>query len=693
MIQLIVLLPLLAAAIAGLGNKALGKIPAKIVTTGALFAACAMSWPIFISFLTGHAEPYVAPVFTWIESGSFDAQWALRVDTMTAVMLVVITSVSSLVHLYSWGYMDEEPDQPRFFAYLSLFTFAMLMLVTANNLLQMFFGWEGVGLASYLLIGFWFRKPSANAAAIKAFVVNRVGDLGFMMGIFGTYLVFNTISIPEILEMAPSMAGSTIGFLGHRFDTMTVLCLLLFIGAMGKSAQFFLHTWLPDAMEGPTPVSALIHAATMVTAGVYMVCLLSPIYEYAPGASQIIAIIGAITALFAATVGLTQNDIKRVIAYSTCSQLGYMFFAAGVGAYQAAMFHLFTHAFFKALLFLGAGSVIHGMHHEQDMRKMGGLWKLLPVTYAVMTIGTIAITGLGIPGVGGFAGFYSKDSIIESAYASAASGHSAIGMFAFFVGIIAAGLTAYYSWRLVFMTFHNKPVWKEEEVHAHHADDHASHAQLETHSEPVADAHAHDDHAHDDHGHHGPLKPHESPWVMLVPLILLSVGAVAAGFVFAPHFIGHHEHEFWRGAIFVGEHNHVLHESHEVPTWVKWSPLILTLIGTAFAYWIYVAREGMGRRMAERNGVVYRFLYNKWYFDELYDFVFVRGFRAIGNFFWKICDVKIIDGLGPNGAAWASLKSAARLGKIQSGYVYHYAFVMLLGVAGLLTFAILAWGA
>ena len=366
------------------------------------------------------------------------------------------------------------------------------------------------------------------------------------------------------------------------------------------------------------------------------------------------------------------------------------------------MFHLFTHAFFKALLFLGAGSVIHGMHHEQDMRKMGGLWKLLPVTYAVMTIGTIAITGLGIPGVGGFAGFYSKDSIIESAFAAATTGHSAVGLFAFFIGIFAAGLTSYYSWRLVFMTFHNKPVWKEEG--AHHADDHATHAQLETHSEPLPDADdhghghavahaAHDDHAHDDHGQHGPLHPHESPWVMLLPLILLSVGAVAAGLVFAPYFIGHHEGEFWRGAIFIGEGNHVLHESHEVPTWVKWSPLILTLIGAAFAVWIYVLREGMAKRMAARNGLVYRFLYNKWWFDEAYDFIFVRGARAVGEVFYKVGDVKIIDGLGPNGAAWASLKSAGWLSKFQSGFVYYYAFVMLLGVAGLLTFAILAWGA
>ena len=416
-IQIIVFLPLLAALVAGLGARLIGKVPAKVVTTGALFTSCALSWPIFVSFLSGSAEASVVPVLQWVRSGDLDFSWALRVDTLTAVMLVVITSVSALVHLYSWGYMDEDPDQPRFFAYLSLFTFAMLMLVTADNLVQMFFGWEGVGLASYLLIGFWFRKPSANAAAMKAFVVNRVGDLGFMMGIFGTFLVFGTVSIPAILTAAPGMAGSTIGFLGYRFDTMTVLCILLFIGAMGKSAQLGLHTWLPDAMEGPTPVSALIHAATMVTAGVFMVCRLSPMFETSPVALGFVTAVGAATCFFAATVGTTQTDIKRVIAYSTCSQLGYMFFAAGVGAYGAAMFHLFTHAFFKALLFLGAGSVIHAMHHEQDMRYYGGLRKHIPLTFWAMMMGTLAITGVGIVDVAGFAGFYSNDAILDAAFA------------------------------------------------------------------------------------------------------------------------------------------------------------------------------------------------------------------------------------------------------------------------------------
>src|SRR6476469_5292669 len=477
MIQAIVFLPLLAAIIAGLGNRLLGNLPAKLLTTGALFVSMFLSWPIFIGFLNGTQHSDVHQVFTWIASGDMQVSWALRVDALTAVMLVVVTSVSALVHLYSWGYMAEDDSQPRFFAYLSLFTFAMLMLVTADNLVQMFFGWEGVGLASYLLIGFWFRKPSANKAAIKAFVVNRVGDLGFMLGIFGTYLVFGTVSIPEILAAAPGMAGSTIGFLGHRVDTMDVLCILLFIGAMGKSAQLGLHTWLPDAMEGPTPVSALIHAATMVTAGVFMVCRLSPMFEAAPIALMFVTFTGAATCLFAATVGTTQWDIKRVIAYSTCSQLGYMFFAAGVGAYNAAMFHLFTHAFFKALLFLGAGSVIHAMHHEQDMRYYGALRKEIPLTFWAMMAGTLAITGVGIYEVGGFAGYHSKDAILEVSWARGTE----MAHFAFWLGAFAALLTSFYSWRLIFLTFFGKPRWAQSE-HIQHA---------------VHDAHGHADSDHD----------------------------------------------------------------------------------------------------------------------------------------------------------------------------------------------------
>src|SRR5687768_7701889 len=497
----------------------IGNVAAKLVTTGALFVSCALSWPIFLGFLSGDLTAYVEPVMTWIRSGDMSVDWSLRVDTLTSVMLVVVTTVSALVHLYSWGYMAEDPSQPRFFAYLSLFTFAMLMLVTADNLIQMFFGWEGVGLASYLLIGFWYHKPSANAAALKAFVVNRVGDFGFSLGIFGTFLVFGTVSIPAILEAAPGMAGTTIGFLGARVDTMTLLCLLLFVGAMGKSAQLGLHTWLPDAMEGPTPVSALIHAATMVTAGVFMVCRLSPMFETSETALAIVAIVGAATALFAATVGTVQNDIKRVIAYSTCSQLGYMFFAAGVGAYGAAMFHLFTHAYFKALLFLSAGSVIHAMHHEQDMRFYGALRKEIPFTFWAMVAGTLAITGVGMFGIG-FAGFFSKDAILESAFASG----SVSGTVAFFIGAFAALLTSFYSWRLIFLTFFGKARWAGSE-HIQHAVHHVH----EDAGEIAADHDSASDHAvkvsEGTAGYH----PHESPLTILVPLALLSLGAIAAG--------------------------------------------------------------------------------------------------------------------------------------------------------------------
>jgi len=654
--------PLVGAAIAGLFGRRIGDVASQTVTTGLLLVSCAIAWTVFYNHTWGHMEAFTVRLLPFINIGDFQSAWSIRIDALSAVMLVVVTTVSALVHIYSWGYMAEDPDRPRFFAYLSLFTFAMLALVTAADFMQLFFGWEGVGLASYLLIGFWYKKDTASAAAIKAFVVNRVGDFGFALGIMTVFWMFGTIEFAELFPMIADKAGTTWSFLGRDWSALDLAGALLFVGAMGKSAQFLLHTWLPDAMEGPTPVSALIHAATMVTAGVYMVCLLSPIYEYAPIASQIIAVTGAVTAMFAATVGLAQNDIKRVIAYSTCSQLGYMFFAAGVGAYQGAMFHLFTHAFFKALLFLGAGSVIHGMHHEQDMRKMGGLMKYLPITYAVMTIGTIAITGLGIPGVGGFAGFYSKDSIIESAFASAASGHSPVAYFAFIVGLMAAGLTAYYSWRLIIMTFHGKPHWN------HEGGDHHAHA--------------------DDGHHHGPFTPHESPPVMLAPLIVLSIGAIFAGWYFAPEFIGHHEAEFWRGAIFVASDNHVLHDSHDVPTWVKWAPLVLTLIGSLVAVWVYGLREGMARRMADRGGPLHAFLYNKWYFDELYQATFVRGAKALGDLFWKIGDVKIIDGLGPNGIAWLSQRVGGRLSRLQSGYVYHYAFVMLLGVAGLIAFAI-----
>lgn len=668
-ILLIVFLPLLAALIAGLGNRALGNTLAKSITTGALFISCALSWPIFLSFVGGSAEPQVVQVLHWVQSGSLTFDWALRVDTLTAIMLVVITSVSALVHLYSWGYMSEDPDQPRFFAYLSLFTFAMLMLVTADNLVQMFFGWEGVGLASYLLIGFWFKKPSANAAAIKAFVVNRVGDLGFMLGIFGVYLVFNTVSIPEILVRAPAMAGSTIGFLGMQWDTLTILCILLFIGAMGKSAQLGLHTWLPDAMEGPTPVSALIHAATMVTAGVFMVCRLSPLFETSEVAMNIVTYVGAATCFFAATVGLTQWDIKRVIAYSTCSQLGYMFFAAGIGAYNAAMFHLFTHAFFKALLFLGAGSVIHAMHHEQDMRYYGALRKHIPLTFWAMMAGTLAITGVGVYWFhAGFAGFHSKDAILEAAYAS---GKSA-GMFAFWTGVVAALMTSFYSWRLMFLTFYGKPRWAGSE-HIQHSvhDDHHGHGD-----------HGHGRAKHDDGtaGYH----PHESPLAMLIPLGVLTLGAVFAGWVFSHAYLD--SAEFWGSSIFYNEH--LMHAMHEVPLWVKLSATVVMLIGLSSAWYAYIVNPGLPAKFVALFKPVHTFVYNKWFFDELYNLIFVRPAFWLGEKFWKLGDIGLIDRFGPNGSAWVVQQGSRIASKLQTGYLYSYALVMLLGLTAAISWVL-----
>ncbi|WP_324075798.1 MAG: NADH-quinone oxidoreductase subunit L [Erythrobacter sp.] len=667
-ILIIVFAPLLASLIAGLGNRMIGNVAAKSVTTAGLFLAAGLSWPIFLGFLCGTATAEVVPVLKWVQSGTLTFDWALRVDTMTAIMLVVINSVSALVHLYSWGYMEEDPDQPRFFAYLSLFTFAMLMLVTADNLVQMFFGWEGVGLASYLLIGFWFKKPSAGAAAIKAFVVNRVGDLGFMLGIFGTYLVFQTTSISEILAAAPGMSGSTITFVGMRLYTMDILCILLFIGAMGKSAQLGLHTWLPDAMEGPTPVSALIHAATMVTAGVFMVCRLSPMFETAPTALTIVTIVGAATCFFAATIGTTQWDIKRVIAYSTCSQLGYMFFAAGVGAYGAAMFHLFTHAFFKALLFLGAGSVIHAMHHEQDMRYYGGLRKHIPLTFWAMMAGTLAITGVGILGVFGFAGFYSKDAILEAAYAR----HNGAGQFAFWAGAIAALLTSFYSWRLMFLTFWGKPRWEQSE-HIQHA--------------------VHDDHAHGHDHHHAHASedgtagyhPHESPLPMLLPLGILGLGAVLAGFVFHHQFID--DPAFWGEAIFYNEG--LIHAMHAVPLWVKLTASAVMLLGLAGSYLAYIAKPELPGKFVSAFGPLHNFVFRKWYFDELYDAIFVKPAFALGRVFWKFGDIGTIDRFGPNGIAWVVERSAVAAKSVQSGYVYTYALIMLLGLVAAITYVLL----
>jgi NADH-quinone oxidoreductase subunit L len=664
-ILLIVFLPLLAAIIGGLGNRALGNTVVKVLTTGALLIACALSWPIFLGFVSGQSHEHTVPVLQWVQSGALKFDWAFRVDTLTAIMLVVVTTVSALVHVYSWGYMDEDPDQPRFFAYLSLFTFAMLMLVTADNLVQMFFGWEGVGLASYLLIGFWFKKPSASAAAIKAFVVNRVGDLGFMLGIFGTFLVFNTVSIPEILVRAPAMAGSTIHFLGGEWDTMTILCILLFIGAMGKSAQLGLHTWLPDAMEGPTPVSALIHAATMVTAGVFMVCRLSPMFETSPTAMAVVTAVGAATLFFAATIGTTQWDIKRVIAYSTCSQLGYMFVAAGVGAPGAAMFHLFTHAFFKALLFLGAGSVIHAMHHEQDMRYYGGLRKHIPLTFWAMTIGTLAITGVGVVGLFGFAGFYSKDAILEAAFGA----HTSIGMFGFWMGLGAALLTSFYSWRLVFLTFFGKPRWDQSE--------HIQHAVHDDH-------HAHGHAKHDDGtaGYH----PHESPIAMLIPLGVLSLGAVIAGFLFHHEFVSAGTGHFWQGTVAFSEE--LIHHMHGVPTWVKWAPFGVMITGLAIAWYGYIANPGFPAKFASVIKPIYTFVYNKWYFDELYDRIFVRPAFWLGDKFWKLGDIGLIDRFGPNGSAWVVAQGSRLASKLQTGFLYSYALVMLMGLTLAITWVL-----
>ncbi|MGQ4273035.1 NADH-quinone oxidoreductase subunit L [Terrihabitans sp. B22-R8] len=614
----------------------------EIVTTGLVMLSALLSWVAFFQYGVGEEAATRIQVLSWITSGALQIDWALRIDTMTVVMLVVVNTVSALVHLYSTGYMHEDPQRPRFFTYLSLFTFAMLMLVTSDNLVQMFFGWEGVGLASYLLIGFWYTKPSASAAAIKAFVVNRVGDFGFALGIFAIFVIFGSVSFDTIFADAPAKAEATISFLGWgEANAMTVICLLLFMGAMGKSAQFGLHTWLPDAMEGPTPVSALIHAATMVTAGVFMVARMSPLFELSEFALQVVIFFGATTAIFAATVGLVQNDIKRVIAYSTCSQLGYMFVALGVGAYSAGMFHLFTHAFFKALLFLGAGSVIHAMHHEQDMRRMGGIRRLIPLTYWMMIIGTLALTGFGIPGFTGTAGFYSKDAIIEAAYASEVP----IATYAFILTVVAALFTSFYSWRLIFLTFHGAP-----------------RAPFETMKHV-----------------------HESPRVMTVPLIVLGAGALFAGVAFYGNFLGHHYAEFWKGTLAGGDHPEIIEHMHHVPLWVKLSPFAMMTLGFLGAYYCYIVNPRVPVELARRHDVLYRFLLNKWYVDEVYDAVFVRPAKWLGRFLWKTGDGRIIDGFGPNGIAARVLDVTRGVVQIQSGYLYHYAFAMLIGVAGLFT--------
>ncbi len=704
MATIILLAPLLGALICGFGWRLIGERAGQVIATALVFLAAALSWVIF---LTHDGQMYQVVLMRWIESGSLSTEWAIRIDRLTAIMLVVVNTVSALVHLYSFGYMAHDDNwnhhehyKARFFAYLSFFTFAMLTLVTSDNLVQMFFGWEGVGVASYLLIGFYYRKPSANAAAIKAFVVNRVGDFGFALGIMALFFLVDSIRFDDVFAAAPQLAQTNVSFLWTEWNAANLIGVLLFIGAMGKSAQLGLHTWLPDAMEGPTPVSALIHAATMVTAGVFLVCRMSPLYEFAPDAQTMIVVLGATTAFFAATVGLVQNDIKRVIAYSTCSQLGYMFVAAGVGVYSAAMFHLFTHAFFKAMLFLGAGSVIHAMHHEQDMRNYGGLWKKIPLTFAAMMIGTLAITGVGIPLTHiGFAGFLSKDAIIESAWVGSS--------YAFWLLVVAACFTSFYSWRLIFLTFFGKPRGD------HHAYDHA----------------------------------HESPKSMLIPLGVLALGAIFSGMVWYNSFFGDHDkvaswfgiphHEATShegeshaaataehgaapqaadeagahaggagveghaevaalgpiGAIYIGPENHVIDEAHHAPVWVKVSPFVAMVLGFLTAVLFYLVKPSLPAALARSQRPLYLFLLNKWYFDELFDAIFVRPARRLGHFLWKRGDGAVIDG-AINGLALGIIPALTRLaGRAQSGYIFHYAFAMFLGIAILITWMTLTGGA
>jgi len=618
---------------------AAGTGAAELITTALLFVSAALSWITFVNvgFLKQDLLVHVLP---WISSGDLQIAWSLRVDTLTAVMLVVVTTVSSLVHLYSVGYMDEDPHRPRFFAYLTLFTFAMLMLVTSDNLVQLFFGWEGVGLASYLLIGFWYQKPSANAAAIKAFVVNRVGDFGFSLGIFAVFMLIGSTDFETIFHAAPGLTGKTINFLGWHADALTLTCLLLFMGAMGKSAQFLLHTWLPDAMEGPTPVSALIHAATMVTAGVFMVARLSPLFELAPNAQAFVMLIGGTTAFFAATIGLVQNDIKRIVAYSTCSQLGYMFVAMGAGAYSVGMFHLFTHAFFKALLFLGSGSVIYAMHHEQDIRNMGGLKDKIPFTYVAMVIGTLALTGFPLT-----AGYFSKDAIIESAFVA----QNPFAFYGFLMTVIAACLTSFYSWRLIFKTFHGRP--------------------------------------HDQHHYEA---AHEAPLWMLVPLGVLAAGSILAGFPFKELFAGHGIEEFFRESVKM--HPHIIEEMHHIPATIAYLPTVMMVVGFVVAWLFYIQRPYLPVELASQHPLLYKFLLNKWYFDELYDVIFVRPAKWLGRFLWKKGDGFVIDGFGPDGVSARVLDVTRNVVRLQTGYLYHYAFVMLIGVAGLITWFMFGLG-
>ncbi len=634
-----IFLPLVGAIIVGFFGRWLGDRLSQLITCAGVLAAAACAVVLFVDVaLHGHNQ--IVHLLAWIDTGDLQVEWALRFDTLSAVMVAVVTVVSSMVHVYSVGYMSHDASKPRFMAYLSVFTFFMLMLVSADNFVQLFFGWEGVGLASYLLIGFWYDRPSANAAAIKAFVVNRVGDFGFALGIFAVYTLFNSLQFDTVFAAAPDVSHNTMHFLSWDFDALTVTCILLFIGAMGKSAQIGLHTWLPDAMEGPTPVSALIHAATMVTAGVFMLARLSPLFEYSQTALNLVVIIGGTTAIFAATVGMAQNDIKRVIAYSTCSQLGYMFFAAGVSAYSGAIFHLMTHAFFKALLFLGAGSVIHAMSGEQDMRKMGGIWKMVPVTYVLMWIGSLALAG--IPP---FAGYYSKDKIIEAAYAAG----TGVGMYAFWLGILAAFLTAFYSWRLIFMTFHGKPRAGTEVMH----------------------------------------HVHESPPVMILPLFVLAAGACLAGYLAKDYFVGEASAEFWKDSILVLPGHDALANSENVPGWVSILPLVVAVAGIFLAWVAYVAVPSLPSLVTRTFRPIYLLFLNKWYFDEIYDVLLVRPAMALGSFFWKWGDGTMIDGLGPDGVSSTARNIGVLASRLQTGYIYHYAFAMLIGVVALVSWYLL----
>ena len=629
-------LPLLASIISGFFGKFIGDRNSEIITSIFVSISALLSLILFYQVIVnGYANNVV--IATWINSGTLDVNWSIKVDALSSVMLIVVTLVSSLVHIYSIGYMSHDPHKPRFMAYLSLFTFAMLTLVTSDNFLQLFFGWEGVGLCSYFLIGFWYKKDSANAAAIKAFVVNRVGDFGFALGIFLIFYLFGTVNYSEVFQQIPQIVDKELLFLGIQIKAIDLICILLFIGAMGKSAQILLHTWLPDAMEGPTPVSALIHAATMVTAGVFLIVRCSPIFEYSPLTLNIITVVGMTTAFFAATVALVQTDIKKIIAYSTCSQLGYMFFAAGVGAYNVAMFHLFTHAFFKALLFLGSGSVIHSFKDEQDINQMGAVYKKLPYTWILMIIGTLALTGFPF-----LSGFYSKDAIIEFAYLRG----NTVGYYAAGVGILTALLTSIYSWRLIFKTFHgsyNNKKLKIEEMH-------------------------------------------ESPLVMLIPLIVLAVGAIFAGFLFKDLFIGHGgENNFWGESI---KFLIPLSTDHP-PLWIILITPILVLLSIPIAYYLFVKNKELPNQIVQSNRPLYNFLVNKWYFDELYDIIFIQSSKKIGLFFWKTIDIKIIDRFGPDGLSLLIKNLSLRASKFQSGFIYQYAFMILIGLSALLTFLIL----